>query len=337
MKSGLIGGKWLIGVAVAGAAFATGRSARAEHDTDSHAGAAEAHDAQAEASGEPEEKEHGVVGADFVLGFGKGPLAVQNPPSSLSTLPTFRHGDAQVTSESLILGAAFKVFPHTSLGVRLPLAFGEFHPEDENARGAAVLGNIEVEGEYERHLSHDLAFMAVLGVSLPTAQGDAIPDNLERLSNLQVDPGSYDKAGINRAAALARGGEEDALFEPKRLGINPKLGIIYRTGDLSIAPYVKVENLIGTTSSTNSYLGELVPGVRISYRAGKIVEPALKAWANIAYAGSDEDKKVGVALEPQVAAHLENVRWLLGVIIPVAGPAADPQFIGVRLAIAAAF
>lgn len=337
MKSGLIGGKWLIGAAVAAAAFATGRSARAEHDTDTHAGAAEAHDAQAEASGEPEEKYRGVIGADFVLGFGQGPIARQNAPSSLSTLPTFRHGDSQVTSESVILGAAVKVFPHTALGVRLPLAFGVFHPHDEESRGAAVLGNIEIEGEYERHLSHDLAFLAILGVSLPTAQGDAIPDNLEQLSNLQVDKGSYDKGGINRAAAFSRGGEENALFEPKRLGINPKLGIVYRTGGLTIAPYVKMENLIGTTSSTNSYLGELVPGVRLSYRAGAVVEPALKVWANIAYAGSEEEKKVGVALEPQIAAHLENVRWLLGVIIPVAGPAADPQFVGVRLAIAAAF
>jgi hypothetical protein len=31
------------------------------------------------------------------------------------------------------------------------------------------------------------------------------------------------------------------------------------------------------------------------------------------------------------------VRWVLGVIIPVVGPAADPQFVGIRLAIAAAF
>lgn len=351
MNSGLIGGKWLIGAAVVGAAFATGRSARAEgtaegethgevHATapaETHAEAKEEHDAKGEPHGHHEEKYIAVVYADFVLGFGKGPLALQNPATSLSTLPGYRPGAAQVTSESLILGAAIKVLPHTSIGLRLPLSFGTFHPPGADTRGTAALGNIEIEGEYERHLEPDLAFLGVLGVSLPTAQGDPIPENLEQLSNQQVDQGAYDKGGINRAAAYSRGLEENALFFPKRLGINPKVGIIYRNGGFSVAPYIKMENLIGTTKSTNGYLGELVPGVRVAYRAGHF-EPALKAWATVAFAGAEEDeKKVGLALEPQVALHLENVRWVLGAVVPVVGPAADPQFIGIRLALAGAF
>jgi hypothetical protein len=362
---GRFGSKYFIALAVTAAALASGSSARADDDEGDdqdqahhgkkggpeeaaegppeagHGEEGEGHGAGKGEHGKPHGKGHeehvGMIGLDFVLGFGKVPVAVQNPPTNVGTLPTYSRGDSQVSSQSFVLGAAFHAFKHISLGIRIPFTFGELNVPNNSTRGTGALGNIELEGEYERHLNHNMALFFVLGISLPTAQGDEIPEDLADRTNAQVDQGAYDKAALQRAAAFSRGGEDNALFEPHRFGINPKIGVIYHTGKLTITPYVKVENLIGTSSSlAHSYLGELVPVVRAGYRIGHI-EPALKLMLPIAFAGSDEDKKVGFVVEPQLAAHYGNVHPTLGVIIPVAGPAADPQFIGVRLAVAASF
>jgi hypothetical protein len=266
------------------------------------------------------------------------PFAIQQPQGPTGTLPTYALGASRVTSETFVLSTMLHLLPHTGFGLRLPFAFGEFSPPSSTSRGTGALGNLELEIEYERHLSHHLELFFVLGFSLPTAQGDEIPENLEHLSNGQVDVGALDKGSLNRAASLARGGEETALFELKRFGINPKIGFTYRSGAFSLTPYVKVENLIATTSGADQkYLGELVPAVRAAYRMGQI-EPALKLFAPIVFAGAPPDEKtVGFVVEPQLALHFGNVTPVLGVVIPVAGPAADPLNIGVRAAVATAF
>ena len=365
MMTSRFGGKYLLALAITAAAVASGNSARAHDEGEGegeghkkgadHDGGDEGHHDGEGGGGEGEGGEQGkgdgkhghgrhhphahagVVGVDFVLGFGKVPLAIQNPPSNLGTLPTYAKGEARSMSESFILGAAFHLLPHTAFGVRLPFTFGQFYPVGNSSRGLGALGNIELEAEYERHISHHTELFFVMGFSLPTAQGEEIPENLDTLTNAQVDQASYDKGALNRAAALSRGGEDNALFEPKRFGLNPKIGLNHRMGALTITPYIKVENLIATSPTlAHKYLGELIPAVRIGYRMGKL-EPALKLWVPILFAGSDEDKKVGFVVEPQLVFHHGNVRPALGVIIPVAGPAADPRFVGVRLAVAASF
>jgi hypothetical protein len=240
-----------------------------------------------------------------------------------------------------VLGTSFKLLPHTSLGVLLPLAWGQYSSSETggDSRGTAALGAIEFEGEYERHLAPHMALEAAFGISLPTAQGSEIPENVTDLSGNAVNAPDYDKAGVNRSAALARGGENNALWEPKRLGFNPKVGVAYHMNELTLSGYLKMENLIATVSSVeHKYLGELVPGVRAGYRVG-MIEPALKIWANLAFAGTNPDeKKFGLSIEPQVVAHVGNIRPVVGVVVPVVGPGVDPfQFAGVRAGVAAMF
>ncbi len=367
MMTSRFGGKYLLALAITAAALASGNTARA-HDEGEGEGKGEGeghhkgggHHGEGHGDegggGEGEGGEHGqgdgkhghgkhhphahsgIVGLDLVLGFGKGPLAIQNPPSSLGTLPTYSKGEARSMSESFILGAAFHLLPHTAFGIRVPFTFGQFYPAGNTSRGLGALGNIELEAEYERHMGKGMELFFVMGFSLPTAQGEEIPEDLDTRTNGQVDQASYDKGALNRAASLSRGGEETALFEPKRFGLNPKIGLNYRSGKITITPYIKMENLIATSPTlAHGYLGELVPAVRAGYRMGH-VEPALKLWAPIIFAGGNEgEKKVGFVIEPQVVFHHGNVRPVLGVIIPLAGPATDPQFIGVRLAVAAVF
>jgi hypothetical protein len=359
--------KWLVALGVIAAAVASGRTARAEGEGEKKdEGKGEAHGgfslslggggghavAEGEGppggeTGEPKHKEHehgehsAHVGLDFVLGFGKTAVAVATP-SSTGLLPSYGMSSARIHTESLVLGTAFKVMPHTSIGILLPLAWGQYSATETggDSRGTAALGAIEVEGEYERHLAKNMALEAAFGISLPTAQGSEIPENVTDLPSNAVNTPDYDKGGVVRSAALSRGGENNALWEPKRLGFNPKVGVAYHEGELHVTGYLKMENLIATVSSVDhKYLGELVPGVRAGYRMG-MVEPALKIWANLAFAGTNEgEKKFGLSVEPQVVAHLEhNIKPVLGVVIPVVGPGVDPfQFVGVRAGVAAMF
>jgi hypothetical protein len=143
---------------------------------------------------------------------------------------------------------------------------------------------------------------------------------------------------VERAAAFARGYEDNALFEPKRLGLVPKIGARYQVRGLSIEPYVKVENLIGTsTTLEQSYVGELVAAVRVGYWVHKQFEAALKGWVNVGYAGADEDKKTAVSLEPQLVLRFGALRPYAGVIIPVTGLPQDNSYFGVHVGVAAGF
>src|SRR5262249_33832379 len=145
------------------------------------------------------------------------------------------------------------------------------------------------------------------------AQGDEIPPDLSGATSQSVDQTAYDRFSLSRAAAAARGYEDNALFEPKRMGFIPKVALAYEMRQLHIEPYVKVENLVATSSSLDhGYVGELVPGLRVAYRAHRNFEPALRAWANIGFAGGEEDKKTSFALEPQVLLHFGAFRPYAG-------------------------
>jgi hypothetical protein len=293
---------------------------------------------------EPAEHEEaetkGSFVADFVLGFGKSPLTVSNPTSTAQPQPGARAGDGQVTTESLIVGGAYELFPHTSFGARIPLSFGELHPNGGTMRSTGTVGNLELIGEYEKHMSPHLALVLEMGVSLPTASGQNRPEDLEGLSPNRIDTSTWDKAAVNRAASLARGGEDTALFAVERLGLNPKVGAVYTQGKLRFAGSVKMENLFATTDRNGGekYVGELVPKVRAAYRATKTIEPALAVYAPITYAGTEPGEDAfGLVVEPQVVGYVGAFRPALGIVLPVVGPASDPTTVGVRLALAAVF
>jgi hypothetical protein len=288
--------------------------------------------------GEEKEEERLELGLDVVLGWGKVPFAVETPAVSGNPSPTYTRQDAVPSNvQSLLLGGSLEVVEHVAVGARIPFTFARFDPDGAASRGAQGLGNLELEGEYAMEARHGLKLYGALGVALPTASGDEIPDTLANTSAVLVDAPSYDRFSLSRAAASARGYEDNALFEPHRLGIVPKVGAVYRFSGVSIAPYIKVENLVATTSLANSYVGELVAAVRVGYEFRRLFEVAVKAWLNAGFAGADEDKTVSAAVEPEVVLRFGPVRPFAGAIIPFAGPPSDNGFVGVRLGVGAAF
>jgi hypothetical protein len=291
--------------------------------------------------GEEEEEKHETVelGLDVVLGWGRVPFAVEVPNAPASAPgPTYTRQDGVSSNvQSLLLGGSLEVLEHLGVGARVPFTFATFNPDGSASRGAQSLGNIELEGEYGRELRRGLELYGALGVALPTASGDEIPDGLVNASAVSVDAPSFDRFSLSRAAASARGYEDNALFEPHRLGVVPKVGAVMRFRGLSVEPYVKVENLVATTSLPASYVGELVASVRVGYELQRRVEVAVKAWVNVGFAGADEDKTVAAAVEPQVVLRFGPVRPYASAILPFVGPPYDNGFVGARVGVGAAF
>jgi hypothetical protein len=346
-----VGKRWIAAAGIAAAALAVGSTASA-HGEDverpSPPTGREAETAPPAPLGQPEagkteahheEEERFAVGLDLVLGWGKVPFAVQNLPTSGNQAITYTRSDqTQSNVQSFILVASAEVAPHLGVGLRAPFTFAGFTPDGSAARSTTDFGNLELEGEYSAPVNRSLRLVGALGVALPTAQGDEIPDGLSQAPASSVNQTAYDRWSLGRAAAFARGFEDNALFEPKRLGLVPKIGVLYHARGFSVEPYVKVENLIGTsTTLAQSYVGELVAAVRVGYWVHKQFEVALRGWANVGYAGADEDKKTSVALEPQLITRFGALRPYAGVIIPLTGLPQDNGFFGVRVGLAGGF
>jgi len=329
------------------AAVAAGLLTLMARETPAHADAeaeakvsvgAEAKEGEAQ-EGEGKHEEVGKAGLDLVLGWGKVPFAVLSTPATGPVPnPTYTYADKVPSNvQSFILGGSMEIMEHVEVGARLPFSFAGFSPDGTPGRSATSFGNLELEGAYGGRVAEGLRLTGSLGLALPTAQGTEVPPDLN-VAATYVDQSAYDRWSLNRAAAAARGYEDNALFEPNRLGIIPKVGLLYRTHGLSLEPYLKIENLISTSSSlTNSYVGELVGGLRVGYWVHKEFEVALRGWVNVGYAGADDDKKTTVAIEPQAVLRFGPVRPYLGVIIPFTGPPNDGGFVGLRLGVDVAF
>jgi hypothetical protein len=269
-------------------------------------------------------------------GLGKTPIAYHVlPGASSATVPDNVVGPGRINTESFIIGGEYELTHNIGIGARLPFTFGNFTPPGQNSRAATALGSLEVEGAYTLHLNEQMKLVYALGMSLPTAQGDEVPAQ-EELDKIRgpIDQGNYDRFSVNHAASASRAFEESALFEPKRLGFIPKVMFDYNANKIMIQPYIKMENLISTVSGAeHSYIGELILGAFLGYRVHQYFDTGVRVWTNVAFAGGGDTV---AAVEPQIRGHIGNVMPILGGVIPFAG-LTDPQFGGIRLALAARF
>jgi hypothetical protein len=279
-----------------------------------------------------------MVALDMVLGWGRVPFAVQNLPHAGQPQVTYTRDDGVSSNvQSIVVAGSMELMEHAGVGARLPLTFAGFSPNGTAGRSTTSFGNLELEGEYSRHLAPRLRLVGSFGLALPTAQGTELPPDLSQTPAQQVDTTSYDRYSLNRAAAAARGFEDNALFEPNRLGLIPKVALFYSLHGVSIEPYVKVENLIGTSTALDApYVGEVVAAARVGYWVQNRFELSLKGLVNIGFAGTDDDKKVAVAVEPDVVLRFGPVRPYAGVIVPLAGPPSQNGFVGVHFGVALA-
>jgi hypothetical protein len=289
------------------------------------------------------------ISIDAVFGWGQettvSPLAT--PPNG--QLPSYGLQNASISVQSYLLGLSYDVRPGLGIGLKVPFTGGLFTPDGGSERGTTSFGNVEIGADYDHEISETLKFLAFLEVTLPTAQGSELPaaDALTSTNAFNVNQSGYDRLVINRAAAASRGYEDNALFEPGRVGIIPKVALHFESHGFSLAPYVKLEALIATSSDAERrVIPELVGGLRLAYRFDEL-EVGARVWgaADLGDKGND-----ALVLEPELRAFIGPVRPTVGVIIPLTGPvhddplAAPPTtapndraFLGLRLGLAVLF
>jgi hypothetical protein len=295
--------------------------------------------AEARAEGEHGEREEGgteseapfAIALDLVLGFGKVD-AVDLAPTAATPQGVPKIDRVQATTSSFLLAGEYELGKGVALGARVPFSAGSLAAPA--SRGAAVLGNIEIEGAYKLELNESLAFELGVGVALPTADGTPVPEDPGAVAGAQgaIDQGAFDRGAIQRAVAMSRGYEDNALFETSHLGIIPKLTLEIHHRGFRFDPYAKLENLIATRSGEDhDYIGELVVGAAVGYAITKNVEPVIRVWTNVPLANTDF-AAVAVA-EPQLRLRFGEVVPYIGAILPFAGPLTNPYDVGVRFGV----
>lgn len=317
---------------VLGPAAAHAEDKKEEKKEEKREAAEEKKEAEREEAKEDEAEEPGfMVGIEAVTGFGKVEALNLKPTTSFGSL-SYERKQTSALVVSPVASLSFPVTKHVRLGALFPFVIGSLSPADDKSRGAANWGNVELEAEYEREITKQVGFEFGLGVALPTAVGDELPeqDTLDRLG-VNTNTVSADKFSINHAAQFSRGGEVNALFEPKHLGIIPKITIPIHLSKVKVEPYVKTENLFSTVAdSPHPITVELVAGVRVAYAVTSWFDAGVRAWGNFTMTAHDgRDLNIG-AVEPELRFHYHVVRATLGGIIPFAGEPSNPGFGGVR-------
>ena len=357
-------GQWILGAALAAATMvsapvaraadapaASGDSAAAKPAADAKDANADVKDAKADAKDAKAEdkkddnKSEGETSKIFLLDldmvFGSGHQTFVNnviPPGStngLTGVTTLQSG--RVTSYSFVLDGDVRLTEGFGVGLRVPFVGGTLFADPTRSDGG--LGSVEVGAGGRLKLADMLALELSLGVSLPTATGQQVPATAAQVPIVQgaVDQPSFDRFAVVRAASQARGYEDDELFQPQHLGINPKVRLIAGTeGKWHVDPWIKLDNLIATSSSY-SFIGEFLFGVNVGGFLIPELEPVLRFWANVPLTGADFGSTVAV-LEPQLRFHFGPVTPYVGGILPVAGSSlTSPYDFGVRVGAGARF
>jgi hypothetical protein len=337
--SGAAGAQVTVGGSSSGATVTAGAGA-----TESTGGAQK--DKAAEEKKKEEDEPIFAIGVDAVFGSAVTDHISQTPnPNNTGSPSTVGPSTpSRVTTQSFVFGAEWEITHDIAVGARLPLVSGEISDPNFSHRGSLGLGNLEFEGSGNVNLSKGLDLELTLGVAVPTASGS---DSTAVLTS-SIDQAALDRFAINRATAMARGYEEDALYTPKYWGIIPKVKLKWGEHEKwHVDPWIKLENLIGDQNfngyvgmggqAHQQYIGELVFGANAGFFVNKYFEPALRIWANAPLANADFTSTVAV-VEPQLKFHVGDFSPMVGGILPIAGTAlTSPYAGGVRVALAGRF
>lgn len=324
---------WLLGAALAAAAMTSVQVAQAQE---------EKKPAATDAKDDKPEDPIFRLGLDAVFGSSSTPVVtgVVQPATTGGmlgvTTPPENH---RVTSYSFLVQGGVKLTEGFGISARVPLVAGTIFGDPQ--RGDGTLGAIDVSADGRLKLADNMTLHLSLGISLPTAEGVQLPTAAQIAAGTEIvqgaiDQSNYDRFTILRASSMARGYEDDELFQPAHLGINPKVALTIGTeGKWRIEPWIKLDNLIATNSSY-SFIDELIFGANFGYHFAEPIEGVVRVWGNVPITGADFSSAVAV-VEPQLRLHFGPVDPYVGGVLPIAGPIANPYDFGVRVGITANF
>ena len=277
-----------------------------------------------------------TVTLDTVLGWGNGSIAQlvnarSSPPRPITVIV-----DKGRYVESFLPSVQARITREFSVGVMLPFTFMSFTTDDGRRLGAAALGNLIVGGAWS---PASTPWTVSLALGAPTAQGT--PPSGTDTAPLDAS----EENGINRlyaqdGAARSRGLENLAPWAYKRWSLTPKLAGAWTLPSmpLTLGAALQVENLIDAGGGApDKWALRTTPSVRASWSFGWL-DASLRSWvaipitrAQTADGYSYYERGATWAVEPSVRASYERISGLVGVIVPVAKPAGDPRYFGLRL------
>lgn len=267
-----------------------------------------------------------ALGLDVVAGFGKTPAEARDGEIA----------SARIVSESLVIAAGYEIAERIELFLHVPIVLGSVHPRDMDSRSNITLGNVEIEGEYVLPLASATRLVFALGFTAPTARGREVPESLTEAIESGELPSraSLDRGALLRAAASARGFEDESWFEVDRFGVIPKARLDTRYGWLLLRPYLQLENLFDTGNESRAASIELLAGTYLGVAVAKHFELGARVWGDFLLAGVGET--VGV-VEPRVSAQLGHFNLTVGGVFPFAHDRDYPLFVGIRGMLTARF
>lgn len=293
--------------------------------------------------GEHEEEEPTwSTNIDVVIGAGTTDVLSGGPPGPRDVAPTNVYDSTRVRATSLMLGLDRHLGERFEVGARIPFVFGSLSSRTNyvTSRDELLLGNLELEGVFVAVEGRAFELDAGLEVALPTGGGTEQPPASEVASNKEkrFEYAAIDRAALAKVAEWSRGSYDSALFEPGRLGLVPHASAQLKLGRVTIRSAIKVANLVDVTgNAAESYIGELVAGVRVLVRVAEVVEPGVHVWTNITYTKHEErDLDVGL-VSPLVRFPLGNVTPEVSVVLPFFGRLVDDKAFGVRAGLTAMF
>jgi hypothetical protein len=306
----------------------------------------------AEAKGENEQKDEveleprWEIVADVVRGATTTEVLSASRPARIDLPATGFFDSTRISASSFLIGLERRFGERLALGVRVPLVEAELTSRAGIANGRRVFaaGNMELGAGYGVAKGKWWDIVASLEIALPTSGGAEEPAVAEVLADPSVanDYSGYDRLAALQAASAVRGSYEAALFEPRNLGIVPKLTANFRMANLTVSPMVKVENMLDVSSPGVPYIRELVAGVHLSYRVVPALEPGVHLWMREFHEHHHSVLSTSIVgvVEPYVRVDFEGVPALEGVtptvsaILPFVGGLKDDNSFGVRLSIA---
>lgn len=286
---------------------------------------------------EKEEEPAWEASADVIGGATTTDVLTPGRPTRVELPPLNALDSTRVSAYTFLFGLERHLGDRLTVGVRAPIVAATLSSRTGVAEDRSVVlgGNVELEGAFVLTRGRNWDLVASLGIALPTAGGKEPPTAAE----IAADPTKrfeykrIDAFAAAHAASATLGSYDSALFEPGNLGIVPQISANIRVSELTITPTVKVENLIDVTGdSDETYINEIVAGVRAGFRVSPAFEPGVHVWVRDLHqqAHSENTSSAVGVVEPYMRFHLGGFKPAVSAILPFAGDLTDAKTFGVR-------
>jgi len=287
--------------------------------------------------GEKEEEPDWEVAADVIGGATTADVLSPGRPTRIEQPPLNMLDSTRITAYTFLFGVERHLGDRLTVGIRAPIVAATLASRTGISEDRSVVlgGNIELEGSFVLARGKNWDLGVALGVALPTAGGTEPPSAAEVAADpaKRFDYKSIDVFAAAHAASATLGSYDSALFEPGNLGIVPQIYANIRISELTLTPTVKVENLINVTGdSDETYINEIVAGVRAGFHVTPAFEPGVHVWVRSLHQqahSEDTSDTVGV-VEPYMRFHLGGFQPGVSAILPFAGDLADAKTFGIR-------